>query len=134
MNLLYLAKLAPTPMDYDDHEHVLSIDDIQAIASLRRTWKEKDAIPTEMVKLIINTLGSDAITHEEQQLGYFTRNKLRKLSTWDQWLAGETKQIDQFMNQGMFGNPMYRNELPADAVILRPHWQYLEKRSGVCRS
>ena len=56
----------------------------------------EDAIPTEMIKLIINTLGSNAITHEEQQLGYFTRNKLRKLSTWDQWLAGETKQIIKY--------------------------------------
>ena len=34
LNLVYLAKLAPTPIDYDEHEHVLSIDDIQAIASL----------------------------------------------------------------------------------------------------
>ena len=84
-----------------------------------------------MIKLIINTLGSDAITPEEQQLGYFTRNKLRKLNTWDQWLAGEKKQIDQFMNQGMFGSPIPRSELPEDAVILRPHWQYLLKRKGV---
>ena len=39
----------------------------------------KDAIPTEIIKLIINTLGLDAITPEEQQLGYFTSNKLQKL-------------------------------------------------------
>ena len=110
MNLQYLAKLAPTPADFEEHEHVLTIDDIRAIASLRRTWKEsedvdmsEDAIPTEMIKSIINTLGLDAITPEEQQLGYFTCNKLRKLNTWDQWLAGKTKQIDQFMHQGMFG-------------------------------
>ena len=141
LNLLYLAKLAPTPIDYDEHEHVSNINDIRAIASLRQTWKEKeeidmseDAIPTEMIKLIINTLGSDAITPEEQQLGYFTRNKLQKLNTWDQWLAGEKKQIDHFMNQGMFGSPMSRSELPKDAVILRPHWKYLAKRSGVRRS
>ena len=82
----------------------------------------EDGIPTEMIKVIINTLGSDAITPEEQQLGYFARNKLQKLNKWDQWLAGETKQIDQFMNQGMFGSPMSRSELPADVVILRPHW------------
>ena len=49
----------------------------------------EDGIPTEMIKVIINTLGSDAITPEEQQLGYFTHNKLRKLSTWDQQLAGK---------------------------------------------
>ena len=138
LDLQYLAKLAPTPIDCEEHEHVLTIDDIRAIASLQRTWKEKenidmseDAIPTEIIKLIINTLSSDAITPEEQQLGYFTRNKLRKLNTWNQWLAGETKQIDQFMNQGMFGIPISRDELKKDAIILRPHWQYLVKRSGV---
>ena len=57
------------------------------------------AIPTEVIKLIINSLGSDAITPEEQALGYYTRKKLKKLSTWDQWLAGEKKQIDQFTTQ-----------------------------------
>ena len=59
------------------------------IASLRQTRKDKDvdmseeAIPTEAIKLIINTLGSDVITPEEQKLGYFTRKKLKRLSTWD---------------------------------------------------
>ena len=52
----------------------------------------EDVIPTKVIKLIINTLGSDAITPEEQQLGYFIRNKLQKLNTWDPWLVGETKQ------------------------------------------
>lgn len=49
------------------------------------------AIPTGIVKLIINTLGSDEITPKEQQLGYFTHNKLRKMNTWYQWLAGEKR-------------------------------------------
>ena len=91
----------------------------------------EDAIPTEIIKLVINSLGSDAITPEEQALGYYTRKKLKKLSTWDQWLAGEKKQIDQFTTQGMFGEPMNRCDLPDNAIVLRPHWQYLVKRSGV---
>ena len=94
----------------------------------------EDAIPTEVIKLVITTLNSDAITPEEQALGYFTRKKLKKLSTWDQWLAGEEKQINQFMTQGMFGKPTDRAALPDNAIILRPHWQYLVKRSGVRRS
>ena len=65
----------------------------------------EEAIPTEVIKTIINTLNSDAITPEEQALGYYTRKKLKNLSTWDQWLAGEKKQIDQFTMQGMFGEP-----------------------------
>ena len=38
------------------------------------------------------------------------------------------------MNQGMFGEPQSRDTLPENATILRPHWQYLVKRSGVRRS
>ena len=104
-NVLYLTKLAPTEDDFEEHEHQLCIDDLRAIASLRQTRKDKnvdmseEAIPTEVIKLVINTLGSDAITPEEQKLGYFTRKKLKRLSTWDQWLAGETKQIDRSIHE-----------------------------------
>lgn len=132
------AKVAPLNADFEEHEHELTIDDIRAIASLRRTKKETEfidmsetAIPTEVIKLVINSLGSDAITPEEKALGYYTR---KKLSTWDQWLAGEKKQIDQFTTQGMFGEPTNRCYLPDNAIILRPHWQYLVKRNGVRRS
>ena len=83
-----MAKLAPTNADFKEHEHELTIDDIRAIASLRRTRKEsefidmsEEAIPTEVIKLIINTLNSDAMTPEEQSLGYFTRKKLKRLNT-----------------------------------------------------
>ena len=87
-----------------------------------------------MIQVIISTIGSDSITPEEQTLGFYTRKKLKKLTTWNEWLAGETKQIDQFMHQGMFGNPVNPMTLPKDAIILRPHWNYLVKRSGVRRS
>ena len=66
----------------------LLIIELRAIASLRQTQKESEhiymskyALPAEMIKLIINTLKSDAITPEEQALGYFTWKKLKKLST-----------------------------------------------------
>ena len=141
LDLQYLTKQALTSAEYEEHKHVLMFDDIRAIVSLQRTWKEKkdiempeDAIPTKVLKLIINTLGSDAITPKEQQLGYFTRNKLRKANTQDQWLAGKTKQIDQFMHQGMFGVSRSLDTLRKNAIILRPHQQYLVKQNGVRRS
>ena len=56
------------------------------------------------------------------------------LSTWKEWKAGEKKQIDQFMMQGMFGDPIYPVGLLKNATILRPHWQYLVKHTGVRRS
>ena len=56
----------------------------------------EDAIPSEMIKVCINTLNLDFMTPEEQALGYFTRKKLKRLLTWDEWLAGEAKQLNQF--------------------------------------
>ena len=43
------------------------------------------------------------------------------------------KKIDQFMMQKMFGNPINPVGLPESAAILRPHFQYSVKRSGVQR-
>ena len=90
-----------------------------------------NAISSEMIQLCINTLNSDHMTKEEQALGYFTRKKLKRLSTWQEWKAGESKQIGQFMQQKMFGDPIDPNLIKGVKVILRPHWQYSVKRSGV---
>ena len=71
-----------------------------------------------MIQLCINTLTLDAVTPKEQALGYFTWKKLKKLSTWDEWKVGEERQIDQFMQQGMFGEARSPDGLPKNAVIL----------------
>ena len=94
----------------------------------------EEEIPTGMIKLCINTLNSDVVTPEEEALGYFTRKKLKNLKNWNNWKAGEKTQIDQFMIQGMFGDPIHPIGLPKNAIILRLNWQYLVKHSGVWQS
>ena len=84
--------------------------------------------------MAINTISSDHMTPEEEALGFFTRKRLKKLSTWEEWEKGEHKQLDQFEEQGMFDDPIDPVLLPKDAVILCAHWQYAVKRSGVRRS
>lgn len=66
-----LEMLAPTPNDFKENYNVLSIDNIRAISSLNKIKQyanmdmfEQD-IPTEMIKLCINNLNSNAITLEE---------------------------------------------------------------------
>jgi hypothetical protein len=59
---------------------------------------------------------------------------LKKLTTWNEWEAGEHKQLDQFYGQKMFGDAIDPMLLPKQAVVLRPHWNYIVKRSGVCRA
>ena len=85
----------------DDRDHVLSLSvaDIRAIASIRHFDDEdvdlsEEAISSEMIKLCINTLQSDHTTPEEQALGFYTWKKLKSLSNWNEWKAGETKQIE----------------------------------------
>ena len=110
----------------------LSIEDIRAIATVRHGIDMfQSAISSEMIQLYISTLNSDHMTKEEQALGYFIRKKLKKLSTWQEWKDGESKQIEQFMTQKMFGAPIDPNTLPGSPVVLCPHWQYALKRSGI---
>ena len=58
------------------------------------------------------------MTKEEQALGYFTRKKLKRLATWQEWKDGETKQLNQFYNQKMFGDAIDAITLTESPVIL----------------
>ena len=82
---------------------------------------------------MINAIQSKATTNEERALGFFTRRKLKKLSTWDEWKTGETKQINQFEDLQMFGKPVLLDP-KKKPIILRPHWQYNVKRNGIRRA
>ena len=115
-----MQKYAPTEADSDEHIPSLSVKDIKAITSIRYTDLDmtEDAIPSEMIKVCINTLNSDHMTPEEQSLGYFTCKKLKRLSTWQEWKDGESKQLNQFYVQKMFGDPIDTDTLPEAAVVL----------------
>ena len=55
------------------------------------------------------------------------------MDTWNDWEAGEQKQLNQFHDLQMFGHHMAR-PLEGNAVILRLHWQYHVKRDGQRRA
>ena len=82
---------------------------------------------------VINSITSQAITPAEQALGKFTCRKLKNMDTWNDWEAGERKQLTQFHDLQMFGAPVV---MPSDrkTIILRPHWQYHIKRDGTRRT
>ena len=66
------------------YEHIMSLsdEDVRAIASLCHHDVDlmKEAIPSEMIKMCIDTLTSQHVTPEEQALGYLTQKKLKTLS------------------------------------------------------
>jgi hypothetical protein len=53
-----------------------------------------------------------------------TRGKLTKQLDWDEWLAPEYLQLDQYDAQGMFGDP---TEVDSDAAVFCTVWTYAIK-------
>ena len=75
------------------------------------------SIPAGIILTVINSITSQVITPAEQALGKFTRRKLKNMDTWNDWEAGERKQLNQFHDLQMFVEDMTR-PLKGDAVIL----------------
>ena len=123
------------PNEPDDEEHVPSITlaDLRSIASILHpeTDFHDPAVTHEEISVAINALSSHSLTPEEQALGHFTRRKLKTLSTWPEWRAGEHLQLDRMHRLGMYGAPVKR---PPGAIVLRLHWQYKVKSDGTRRS
>ena len=105
---MIVSKIAPAEDDYEEHILSLNLESGRAIASLRHPDQNlsEDYIPSEMIQIAIHTFQSDAVTPEEQALGFFTRKKLRKLTTWPEWQEGEFKQLNQFHEQEMYEKPV----------------------------
>ena len=65
-----------------------------------------------------------------------TRNRLKDLDTWNQWQQAEFKQLDQFSQLEMFGDPQPRpvSTKKKPNFLLNPLWSYRVKPSGERRS
>ena len=71
----------------------LDIATIRAITALKSGLDfSEDSISTDF-QVVISSITSQAITPAEQALGKFTRQKLKNMDTWDEWLAGERKTV-----------------------------------------
>ena len=71
----------------DDEEHVptLSIEDVR---NQDISFDQLDLTHDE-ARLAINAISSQAIAAEEASVGNFARRKLKRLSTWPLWEAGD---------------------------------------------
>ena len=127
--------LCHTEDDMEVSVPTLDLHSLRAIAQLRHpnTSFDTDTLPSDLLEFTVDAIRSSATTSEEQALGFFTRRKLKKLSTWDEWQQGETKQLNQFHDLQMFGEPI-APPIDPKTIILRPHWQYHIKRCGTRRA
>ena len=108
----------PDPRE-DDSEALISIDTSKSVAKLHTNTPPCDNDPShEKIVSAIDALRSAEVTPEEQALGRHTRQKLKTLENWPQWSAGKRKQLDQFHDLEMHGDPC---PLPPNGVLLRSH-------------
>ena len=77
--------------------------------------------------------GGVAITHQksEKVVEKLTRKLLMKRDDWNDWKKSEAKQLNQYEQQNMFGEPEPR---PTKANILNLLWTYLIKMDGTKKS
>jgi len=125
--------MEPSAVHDVDHQHQLLLADVHSISAICYPHLDfsESSISTKEMEMVTQAIQSQAITPAEQAVGRFTRRKLRSLSTWEQWRAGEHKQLDHFHDLKMHGEPVKR---PPGANVLRPHWQHSIKRDGTRRS
>ena len=123
------------PDELEEAEHVahLLLEDIHVITAIH--FPDIDfhdpSISTEEIAIHINAIQSQSLTPKEEALGHFMHHKLKTLSTWPKWQAGECKQLDHFHNLGMYSSPVKH---PDNVIVLRLHWQYHSKGNGTRRS
>ena len=125
--------MEPSAVPDIDHHHQLALADVRCISAIRYPHLDfsESSLSTEEIEMVAQAIQSQAITPAEQAIGRFTRRKLCFLSTWEQWRAGEHKQLDHFHDLKMYGEPVRK---PPGAIVLCPHWQYSIKRDGTRRS
>ena len=112
--------------------------DIQLLRKISKLSHPKSSFNTyslqnDLLEFTIDAIQSSATASEEEALRFFTQQKLKKLTTWNKWQQDETKQLNQFHNLQMFGNPI-APLLDCKTIILRPHWQYHIKQCGTRRA
>ena len=107
----------------------LSVDQLRVInAILADSSTDTAPDPDDSPALIMRSLNTTSYgTTEEQAIGSFTRRKLLRLPNWNEWQAGEFKQLDSMAKQELYGAPCIP---PPDAIILRQHWSYSIKANG----
>jgi len=112
--------MEPSAVPDTDHHQQLSLADVCCISAIcyPHFGFSEPSLSTEEMEMVTQAIQSQAVAPAEQAIGSFARRKLRSMSTWEQWRAGEHKQLDHFHDLKMHGEPIRK---PPCAVVLRPH-------------
>jgi transposase InsO family protein len=117
---------SPTHLSYDQMASIHAIRTARSNDDLDKAIHAFGAFFDEAcMDGLVHSLGTVTLgTAAERALPRLTRNRLRRLETWEDWQRGpkgEFAQLDEMQKQGMYGEPVVP---PEGAIVLRPHWTY----------
>ena len=99
--------------------HMIDIDEVELMNVMIET--------TELHALIENQRPPAATTLKQTKL---RRSKLLRQPDWPKWEQAEDKMLDSYYDLKMYGRPVKKSDLSADARILRSLWLYAMKADG----
>jgi transposase InsO family protein len=123
---------SPTHLSHDQMASIHAIRTARSNADLDKAINAFGTFFDEAcMEGLVHSLGTVTLgTAAERALPRLTRNRLRRLETWEDWQRGpkgEFAQLDEMQKQGMYGEPVAP---PEGAIVLRPHWTYSFKSDG----
>ena len=101
----------------------------------KRDWvEEANATPTQHLEDAIRTMTADISEQkvhnpaDDPELGkFFKKREILQREDFPEWRASCFKQLDQYLTQGMFSEPM---RLPKGTGASYMHWTFLKKMCG----
>ena len=117
--------------------HIKALNDNDTISTTATSHKinQSSSHQQQYISKIINAVKQHGtinaakaiLPKNKRSSNKLTRRKLKNMETWPEWQQSEYKQLDQYYDQQMFGEPC---RLPAGANVLDLLWTYLVKTDG----
>jgi hypothetical protein len=118
---LIVAPYRPAKKDQDSPLPQVALDKLRIVHHMLHGWSLNDPV---MLVTAENTSNMAAGTTH-------TRRTCLQGPDRDKWLAAEYDMLDKNNSYGMYGAPTSRRDVPHDAKVVRPIWNYSQKGSGL---
>ena len=129
--MMYFDQLSTISKHLHNIKHDSILDSTSTISKLNSSKRQTQRYLTKMLQAV-RTHGTikaakAILPKNKRSSTMLTRRKLKHLPEWDEWKNSEFKQLDQYNEQKMFGEPC---QLPPNSNVLDLLWTYLVKENG----
>jgi hypothetical protein len=117
---LLVALYRPKPKDQDAPLPQIAHDQLRVVHHIFHGWDLSEPFFLVTASNLDNMASGTKLT----------RRKCRKGPDRDKWIDAEFSQLGKHHSYGMYGSNLTRSEVPSDAKIVHPIWNYFEKGKG----